>query len=62
MYFFALAIESKDMPTRGGCSEAEEKSVEGPSWGAGCEVLELSGKALIGPLKTDEEAIRGRPR
>jgi len=25
-------------------------------------VLELSGKASIGPLKTDEEAIRARPR
>ncbi len=50
------------MPTRGGCSEAEEKSAEGPSWGGGCEVLELSGKASIGPLKTDEEAIRARPR
>lgn len=62
MCFFALAIESNDMPTRGGCSEAEGKSVAGPSWGGACEVLELSGKALIGPLKTDDEAIRVRLR
>lgn len=62
MYFFALAIESKDMPTRGGGSEAEEKSAEGPSWGGGCEVLGSSGKALTGPLKTDDEAIVVRLR
>ena len=53
-YFFALAIESKDMPTRGGSAE---KSVEEPSWGGGCEAVELSGRAPMGPLKTDEEAM-----